>query len=92
MAVATIQTNVSRLICVTVKILVMEGKPAISYSLPYLSIISQKWGICPMKKKKAIISALGSLNEPPAATHPASGGNAPTTEPGTTAKAVIRLR
>ncbi len=38
------------------------------------------------------MSALGSVSEPPAATHPASGGKAPTTEPGTTANAVARLR
>lgn len=67
----------------------MFGYPAFLYSSPYFNMRSQKCGTCQIKKKKASISALGSVNSPPPATHPTKGGKEPITDPGITAKAVF---
>ena len=45
-----------------------------------------------MKKTKARANTEGSAAEPPAAVQPMAGGRAPMREPGTTAKALMRLR
>ena len=52
-AAATIQVNVNLSIWTSLNILVKLGNPAISYSFPYFRRINQKWGIWPIKKKKA---------------------------------------
>ena len=71
--------------------LVMVLKPACWYSSPYFNMSNQKWGTCQINKKSPTKSIVVSLMEPPAAVQPIYTGTAPTNEPGTTAKAVIRF-
>lgn len=68
------------------------GKPACSYSCPYFNINNQKWGICQINRKKAIKTMVDSKMYPPAAVQPINAGTAPTSDPGTTANGVRRLR
>ena len=68
--VAKIQKKLSRLICVSVKMSFKLGKPASLYSFPNNNNKSQKWGICPIKKKRATSIMAGSEIEPPAASQP----------------------
>ena len=68
------------------------GNPASSYSFPYFSINSQKWGICQMNKKKPIKTMVELKRFPPAAVQPMNVGTAPTSEPGTTANEVTLFK
>ena len=71
---------------------VITGNPAFLYSSPNASINSQKCGICQIKRYDAIKRISKSKGDLPAATHPATGGKAPTREPGIIAHEIFFFR
>jgi hypothetical protein len=79
--------------CADVNILVSEGSPAFSYSLPKFKRRSQKWGTCHIKKKNEMARICGSREKNPfPEIQPITGGMAPTRAPGIAAKALFLLR
>src|SRR5512143_1944846 len=79
---ATIQAKVTRLICALLMTFVSEGRPARSYSSPWVRMRSQKCGTCHRKKSMQIEASRASSIAPPAAVQPIAGGIMPTTAPG----------